>query len=198
MNKTSEKRMRWHEISKELGNLIKAGHVNPHFVEVGVWKAQNARAVLEMVPTACATLVDPWSDHPTGSSYVASGDRKATLSQDKFELAMNEAIANLSGLVGRFEIIRGCGKAASEGIKPASLVFLDGDHSYDGVYSDLEVWYDALLPGGVMGGHDWDHPKFPGFGVDKAVHSFLKSKKIVTKIRLGADRTWFFTKPKGV
>jgi len=33
-------------------------------------------------------------------------------------------------------------------------VWLDGDHTYDGVYSDLEVWWPRVNVGGEMGGHD--------------------------------------------
>jgi hypothetical protein len=39
---------------------------------------------------------------------------------------------------------------------PADVIFVDGDHTSEGVTRDLEFWIDHLKPGGLMLGHDWD------------------------------------------
>jgi predicted O-methyltransferase YrrM len=56
--------------------------------------------------------------------------------------------------------------------KPFDLLFIDGDHSYDGCYSDILNWYDSLLPGGDLVFHDCylGQP-----GVQDAVIDFLKT-----------------------
>lgn len=38
------------------------------------------------------------------------------------------------------------------------LVYVDGDHSVDAVYSDLCCWYPRVKSGGVLGGHDFNVP----------------------------------------
>jgi predicted O-methyltransferase YrrM len=39
-------------------------------------------------------------------------------------------------------------------IGPVDLLFIDGDHSYDGCMRDIENWYDHLLPNGHLVFHD--------------------------------------------
>jgi hypothetical protein len=34
-------------------------------------------------------------------------------------------------------------------------IYIDGNHSFDGVCFDIESWYPALKPGGIMFGHDY-------------------------------------------
>jgi predicted O-methyltransferase YrrM len=38
------------------------------------------------------------------------------------------------------------------------LLFIDGDHSYEAVVTDLKAWLPALRPGGVLAMHDIDAP----------------------------------------
>ena len=42
------------------------------------------------------------------------------------------------------------------------LVFIDGDHSYEGCKADIEAWLPKLRSGGVLAGHDYGHKRFPG------------------------------------
>jgi len=51
------------------------------------------------------------------------------------------------------------------------LVFLDADHSYEGVRADIAAWLPKVRKGGWIGGHDYDNGE-PGYdfsGVRKAV-----------------------------
>lgn len=40
-------------------------------------------------------------------------------------------------------------------------IFIDGNHTYDGVCFDIDSWYPMLKPGGIMFGHDY-WPQHPG------------------------------------
>jgi len=42
-----------------------------------------------------------------------------------------------------------------------NLLFIDGDHSYDGVKSDYIAWYPHVRDGGVIAFHDY-HKNWPG------------------------------------
>lgn len=50
------------------------------------------------------------------------------------------------------------------------LVFIDADHSYEAVKSDIEAWWPLVKEGGIMAGHDYDHNTRQWPGVYKAVH----------------------------
>lgn len=36
----------------------------------------------------------------------------------------------------------------------ADIVFLDGDHTLEGILTDIKAWWPLLKPGGIMAGHD--------------------------------------------
>lgn len=42
------------------------------------------------------------------------------------------------------------------------MVFIDANHSYEQVKSDIERWWPRVLPGGVFVGHDYGHGDWPG------------------------------------
>ncbi len=44
--------------------------------------------------------------------------------------------------------------------EPVDLVFIDADHRYDAVKSDIEAWTRHLKPGGILCGHDYS-PAWP-------------------------------------
>ena len=49
------------------------------------------------------------------------------------------------------------------------IVFIDGDHSYEGVKKDIHAYRPKLKSTGLLTGHDIDYP-----GVNKAVTEFIK------------------------
>ena len=52
-----------------------------------------------------------------------------------------------------------------------SMVFIDGDHSYEHCKSDIEAWLPHIAYGGVMALHDYKKDVWPG--VEKAVEEVL-------------------------
>lgn len=53
------------------------------------------------------------------------------------------------------------------------LLYLDADHSYAGVKSDLNAWYEKVIPGGIIAGHDYLNPSY---GVKDAIQEFCKNR----------------------
>ncbi|MHA2047634.1 MAG: class I SAM-dependent methyltransferase, partial [Candidatus Thorarchaeota archaeon] len=45
---------------------------------------------------------------------------------------------------------------------PVGLVFLDGDHTFEGIEKDWHHFYPMLEVGGIMVCHDYGAPAFPG------------------------------------
>lgn len=72
---------------------------------------------------------------------------------------------------------------ASFSLRRINMVFVDGDHSYEGCKGDIEAWLPHIVPGGIIAIHDFKkddlqpdpngpHPmNWPG--VDSAVHELL-------------------------
>lgn len=67
------------------------------------------------------------------------------------------------------------------------MIFIDGDHSLDGVRRDLQAWWHLLSPGGVFAGHDC----VAGHDVDLATRVFCKEmnlKRVVLPFTHGIFR----------
>jgi predicted O-methyltransferase YrrM len=58
------------------------------------------------------------------------------------------------GLDRRVEIVVGDSRTAPAPPEPPSLVFVDGDHTYEGARADYERWREVLRPGGLIAFHD--------------------------------------------
>lgn len=54
---------------------------------------------------------------------------------------------------------------------PIDVVFIDADHSHEGVTKDLKSWWPLVRPGGIISGHDFI--SFPA--VKHAVQSFFRT-----------------------
>lgn len=56
-----------------------------------------------------------------------------------------------------------------------SVIFIDGDHTYEGCKADIDAWYPHMTKDGVMTFHDCDATS-PG--VEKAVAEFAKKNNL--------------------
>lgn len=155
-------------------------------VEVGVWRGALAARLLAARPHLHMVLVDPWlagSQHP---DWAASG---AQLAQDHTQAELDAIYRDVLDLVrpyrDRVRILRMTSIAAAARLADESFqaVFLDADHSREAVATDICVWTPTIAAGGWIGGHDYDHPRFPG--VKTAVDAFC------CDVTCGPDRTWF-------
>jgi predicted O-methyltransferase YrrM len=66
------------------------------------------------------------------------------------------------------------------------MVYIDGDHTYDFVFNDLNNWFPKVKQGGFIAGHD----HFLN-GVNCAVSDFIKNNY---KLEVFEDTSWLFQK----
>ncbi|HUS91087.1 MAG TPA: class I SAM-dependent methyltransferase [Phycisphaerae bacterium] len=170
-------------------------------VEVGVLCGRLSAYLLDHVETLHLTMVDRWAPAEAGSPYAASGDDNACRPADRFAEDMQNAIRATENSAGRRRIVHAESSAAAEQVEDGSqdFVFLDADHSYEGLAADLRAWGPKVRPGGWIGGHDWENPDYPDFGVRPAVLDYLnetiRSGRPLCRLDLGSDLTWFVRLP---
>jgi len=60
------------------------------------------------------------------------------------------------------------------------FVFIDGDHDYEHVLQDIEIWSKKIKKGGLIIGHDytWNGDKKTKRSVCNAVNDFFKKNKM--------------------
>jgi predicted O-methyltransferase YrrM len=72
--------------------------------------------------------------------------------------------------------------------RPVDVLFIDGDHTYDGVKSDYEMYSPLVRPGGLIAFHDiLPHP----ISRDIEVPRFWQELKAATPVREIVDRRAF-------
>ena len=73
----------------------------------------------------------------------------------------------------KVHIMPSCDLAARFDNDYFDFVFIDGDHSYEGVKKDIVSYWPKLKVGGIMGGDDYNNP-LPGIvGITKSVHDIF-------------------------
>jgi predicted O-methyltransferase YrrM len=65
------------------------------------------------------------------------------------------------------------------------FIYIDGDHSYDYVKEDIEIWYPKVRDGGILCGHDYNNQ---WEGVVQAVDEFVDKYSLILKIY--EDSSW--------
>lgn len=142
----------------ELTWLAEQAAIHTRIVEIGSFLGRSCRALADNT-RGTVTAVDTWA-----IAHAAYGDI-ATLFE-RFQ-------ENMTGC-DNLRIVRKLSAAAAQELADErfDMVFLDGDHSYEGVKADIEAW--KPLATGLLCGHDYtDHE-----GVRQAVNEMLPGAKV--------------------
>lgn len=141
-------------------------------VEIGSWKGRSTRALGDNVKQR-VYAVDHWLGQlrdpaaaPTRELLVRGGGDRAA----GHDFIWNEFRANLADLIDKGKVIP-IDHNSQNGL-PAELLplrgrvdllFIDGDHSYEGCKSDIDHYGPLVRPGGIISGHDYNsQPRHAG------------------------------------
>ena len=122
--------------------------------EIGVHRGDMSLKLLTR-PDLYLLMVDNWK----GSVNWPKGYRPQDMPDNK-----NKATWQTEFAGERRRIIYADSVAAAAVIDPGSLdfVFIDADHTYEAVSADIKAWRPKVRKGGLIGGHDYGKPGFPG------------------------------------
>ena len=145
-------------------NLLKFD--NPVAVEVGILEGFNAKLVLQFVDMGKFYLVDPYQVYKNDD--LGNLDKITQPEWDNIYEKVKERFKDDKCV----ELIRKTSEEASKDFPNESLdfVYLDGDHTKEGVKKDLECWFPKVKKGGYIAGHDADDTR-----VKSAVYDFYLS-----------------------
>lgn len=86
-------------------------------------------------------------------SYDLHVALRADLSGPQLDAELSAALDRY-GLADRVHLLVGDSRSAEPPPRAPELVFVDGDHSYEGARADYERWRDIVAPGGHLLFHD--------------------------------------------
>ena len=151
-------------------NLLNKLCPNGVGAEIGVKEGKFSKILLSGWHGCKLYLIDPWEDQSESVYSENIHDHQSDY---------RNTIDNLKDFSGRYEIVKQYSDDAHSHFAKNSLdfIYIDGNHSYEAVKSDLELFYPKLKYGGIMMGDDYhanDIEKVFGFtfGVKKAVDDF--------------------------
>ena len=152
--------------------------------EIGVYRGDHAKNILDFLNIEHLVLVDPWKGY---RDYRADSGQDDASYEKYYQEVKNKFSNNPKVKIIRDSSINAAKMFENEYF---DFIYLDGDHSYEGVSMDLESWFPKLKKFGVMCGDDYGHPS--GVGVIEAVTKFAYKNKLI--VNYGEDSQFWFVK----
>jgi len=157
------------EPSKQGKVLIELLKDRPHAwgAEIGVNHGETQCHLLRHLPhLERLYAVDPWLAYP---GYRKSLSKAKFRDQRTFSTAWGNYLKRIGPWAEKVFILRCFSYEAAEVIRDQRLdfVFIDANHSYPHVTTDIELWTPKVKRGGIIAGHDYF--KRPEWGVIRAV-----------------------------
>jgi len=145
--------------------------------EIGVFFGENAFEINKNLKVKKLYLIDPYENYEDyKTDEICSKLKKARKNAHRINSARNIIwIENSS---------EDATKRINEEI---DFLYIDGNHEYNYVKKDLELYWPKIKKGGIMAGHD-----IQGVGVSKALIEFVKRKKL--EVFFGDRRDWWIIK----
>lgn len=170
--------MRWNVLEE----LIRK-HKWEKGAELGVWQGRTYMHLLKKFPALDLTGVDLYEAQPdnTGPETWVSGENGHEWNHEKYYKNVTRFAAKRTNA----RILRMTTTEAASHVEDESLdfVFIDADHSYEGVVNDIRHWAPKVKKGGAVMGHDIDWK-----GVVKAVEENFDEYEILQ------DNVWMVIK----
>lgn len=177
-----------------LTNVVKPHLGTTHTaVEIGVWRGDYSDSIVRALNPEQFYGVDPYElfegmVSAPGSEYI---------NQNRLD-QLAERVQNKYAQWGA-TLLRQTSESASTQFADGSVdfVYIDGDHTREGVTTDINCWWPKVRAGGILSGDDHT-PGTTGkgyaFGVIEAVADFAKQHNLTVSVTSGANPSWWVIK----
>ena len=149
--------------------------------EIGVQEGIFSSMILEIAKPRKMVLIDCWEQVDPHDNPIDAG------ASQKIQNANYQKVQKKFGRNARVKIIKSYSEQAAQ-LFPDDYfdwIYIDANHTYQGVSSDLEIWLPKVKNGGIIAGHDYFVYALKGahwlsfFGVVPAVNEFTKKHGFV-------------------
>jgi hypothetical protein len=163
-------------------------------VEIGVWRGDFSALILAVVRPSRLHLVDPWRS-AAGAHAGGLFDRPQAELDTLADSVRHRFAKEVA--TGQVVIHRMTSLAAADtfGDRTLDWVYVDGDHSYEAVRSDIAVYTAKVRPGGFVAGDDYRAGGKYGGGVKRAVDEAVASGALELVVQ--RDRQFLLRVPAG-
>jgi hypothetical protein len=163
------------EIFENRNDLLNIMDKNLVVCEIGVFKGDFSKIMLDILSPKELHLIDIFD------GTMCSGDKDGN---DVVWTDLNKEYLNVKNMFldnKNVYIHKGFSYDILNGFDDNyfDMIYIDGDHSYDGVKSDLNLSFLKIKNGGLICGHDYISSKFEG--VVRAVNEFCDDYNLKIK-----------------
>ena len=149
-------------------------------VEIGVWQGDFSHWILELTRPRTLHLVDPWAvSHAEQDRRTKHGAERSG-GQEALDAVFHTVATRFAAEIARQQVIvHRLPSAAAAGLFADATfdwIYVDGDHSYDAVRSDLALWERTVKAGGIIAGDDYRRGRNYGSDVIRAVDEFAAAR----------------------
>ena len=159
--------------------------------EIGVWKGRFSKRISKLRRPAELHLIDPWAFQSGYTDKIYGG---IVDDQKKLDLIVSDVRQMfLHDPTVRIHRLKSVEAAAQFADNYFDWIYIDGDHTYEGVLADAQAWFGKLKPGGVMVFDDYSYTGNSGeWAVKRATDDFLakhpcKHKEFLDNSQSGND-----------
>lgn len=156
---------------------------NPkNIAEIGVAYGYHAHSIMLSLPQVNYFGIDPYlADYDLDDVFCSEVSR-VFFEPDRTQAMrrLGDAVAQSLSVYGqRANLIRKRSADAAQQFESGffDLIFIDGDHTYDGVIGDLNAWWPKVMAGGILCGDDYVSFE----GVRTALDEFVRANGLSLK-----------------
>jgi hypothetical protein len=152
--------------------------------EIGVHEGEFSEQILSLFAPRRLHLVDPWKHEEGGryqeSRYGGLGSAGQAVMDRRYEKVLEEFDEEIRS--GQVRVHRALSSSIYDDFEDHYFdwLYLDGNHLYEFVKRDLELYYPKVKPGGCIAGDDYGARGWWENGVQRAVDEFVQHKPGLT------------------
>jgi len=148
-------------------------------VEIGTYKGDFAEVICKNVSGVKLYCIDPYMNYPLKQygekAYLFALERLAPYNCEIIKKTSIEAINDFDD-------------------ESLDFVYIDGDHTFDGVIQDIIYWSRKVKVGGIVSGHDFFY-RFD-IGITYAVLAYTQAHNLTWYLTADKLPSWLWVKEK--
>jgi len=182
--------------SKNIMHIIQPDTVG---AEIGVWFGNTStlflKKNLKKLYMVDAYSIEPYKENTeaTFQEYLAKYSRiTGEIAPTGFQKYYDRVFAEVKSRFRTYKEVEICRMTSDDwfekyGDVELDWIYIDGDHSYEGCFKDLENSLKIVKPGGIILGDDygWPNAKWSKPGVTKAVDEFINKHDLTKMLKHG-------------
>ena len=137
------------------------------FVEIGTWTGASSLFFAEMIQAGCKKIDFYTIDTFEGNIELQENEFIKSGTLYDYYMSVREPLKDYIKVIKANSQIKETADLFED--ESISAIFIDGDHTHQGVLRDLKNWWPKMKNGGIFSGHDYI---WGGHGVKPIVDAF--------------------------